>query len=143
VKSDLLLKKANFLDFNSHLFLEAIVLLSEISLPSLKYFVTFYRGTGGDRYFNQEPTTNMADDSALVEAEEIPDVSYDPRGYIQPESLQQELQRPSSLPLQDDVEIFSQRPNTLPDLIVAVFVVHFDTRKGMDYELKDFNLRRV
>lgn len=72
----------------------------------------------------------MADDSALVEAEELPDVSYDPRGYIQQDSLQHELERPSNLSLPDDVEIFAPRPNTVPDLIVAVFVVHFDTRKG-------------
>ncbi|XP_031560300.1 DENN domain-containing protein 11-like [Actinia tenebrosa] len=78
----------------------------------------------------------MADDSALVEAEELPDVSYDPRGHIHQSSLQREIERPSNISLPDDVEIFAPKPNTVPDLIVAVFVVHFDTRKGNIIEWK-------
>lgn len=72
----------------------------------------------------------MADDSALVEAEELPDTTYDLRRQINNESLHKELQRPSSLNLENNLDILSPSPENIRDLIVAVFVVHFDTRKG-------------
>lgn len=72
----------------------------------------------------------MADDSALVEAEELPDTTYDLRGHVNHDSLHKELQRPSSLPIENNFDIISPSPENVRDLIVAVFVVHFDTRKG-------------
>ena len=76
----------------------------------------------------------MADDDVLVDFEEVPDVSYDPRQHV------------SSLPLTDDHvisgEIFSlirdgggisSGQNSVPELIIAVFVVQFDTRRGKAY----------
>lgn len=74
----------------------------------------------------------MADESCLVDFEEIPDTSYDPRQGI------------PSLPLTDDHVTsggnFSflqetrgnscEQERTVPDLIVAVYVVQFDTRRG-------------
>ncbi|KAK3733984.1 hypothetical protein QZH41_009839, partial [Actinostola sp. cb2023] len=88
----------------------------------------------------------MADDSPLVEAEELPVTTYDPRGQVNQESLHQELQRPSSLTLENGEDLFSQSPNNVLDLIAAVFVVHFDTRKGNIVEWKyprDVNLCEV
>ena len=75
----------------------------------------------------------MADDgSFLVEFEEVPDLSYDPGQNV------------TCLPLKDERVAtggnFSLLPETgensrkletpVPDLIVAVFVVQFDTRRG-------------
>lgn len=72
----------------------------------------------------------MADDSALVDAEELPDTTYDPRGQVNHDSLHKELQRPSSLSIENNQDIISPSLENVRDLIVAVFVVHFDTRKG-------------
>ena len=73
----------------------------------------------------------MADDDVLVDFEELPDVSHDPRQHV------------SSLPLTDehvtsggrfslvrDDGGISSSQNSVPELIIAVFVVQFDTRRG-------------
>lgn len=74
----------------------------------------------------------MADDSCLVDFEEIPDTSYDPRQGL------------PSLPLTDDHITSggnfsflqdtrgnsSEQERVVPELIIAVFVVQFDTRRG-------------
>ncbi|KXJ13053.1 protein LCHN [Exaiptasia diaphana] len=88
----------------------------------------------------------MADDAALVEAEELPDTSYDLREQINNDSLHKELQRPSSLNLENNADIISPSSENIRDLIVAVFVVHFDTRKGNIIEWKyprDIDLSEV
>lgn len=72
------------------------------------------------------------DEVGLVDFEEIPDVSYDPRSEL------------SSFPPEDEHTTsggnFSflhssgmtsdEQQRTVPDLILAVYVVHFDTRRG-------------
>ena len=79
----------------------------------------------------------MADDDYLVDFEEIPDTSYD---------LRQGL---PSLPLTDDHLTSggnfsllhdtrgnsSEQERPVPDLIVAVFVVQFDTRRGNTFSI--------
>ncbi|EDO30639.1 predicted protein [Nematostella vectensis] len=78
----------------------------------------------------------MADDAPLVDSEETPDFSYDPRGLAPRYSFEKQPPRPSSLPVENGGNIFSPRQETLPDLIAAVFIVHFDTRKGNIIEWK-------
>ena len=79
----------------------------------------------------------MADDACLVDFEEIPDSSYVPRRGF------------PSLPLTDDHIIsggnFSflhdtggslseqETERAVPDLIIAVYVVQFDTRRGKTF----------
>lgn len=74
----------------------------------------------------------MADDACLVDFEEVPDTSYDPRQDI------------PALPLRDEDATFganfsflqdtggntSEQGRVVPDLIIAVYVVQFDTRRG-------------
>ena len=74
----------------------------------------------------------MADDSRLVEFEEVPDVSYDPRQHIPCFPLKDESVTTggnfSLLP--ETGEIPKETDASVPDLIIAVFVVQFDTRRG-------------
>lgn len=74
----------------------------------------------------------MADDAYLADFEEVPDTSYDPRQPI------------PALPLRDEDVTFganfsflqdtgantSGQERVVPDLIIAVYVVQFDTRRG-------------
>lgn len=75
----------------------------------------------------------MADDAYLVDFEEVPDTSYDPS------------QGTPSLPLRDEdvtsganfsiLQETRRNPSevqdrVVPDLIIAVYVVQFDTRRG-------------
>ena len=75
----------------------------------------------------------MADDACLVDFEEVPDTSYDPSQGIR------------SLPLRDKdvtsganfsiLQETGRNPSevqdrVVPDLIIAVYVVQFDTRRG-------------
>ena len=75
----------------------------------------------------------MADDACLVDFEEVPDTSYDPSQGIR------------SLPLRDEdvtsganfsiLQETGRNPSevqdrVVPDLIIAVYVVQFDTRRG-------------
>lgn len=74
----------------------------------------------------------MADDSRLVEFEEVPDVSYDPRQHIPCFPLKDESVTTSgNFSLLPETGEISREPDaSVPDLIIAVFVVQFDTRRG-------------
>ena len=77
----------------------------------------------------------MADDACLVDFEEVPDISHDPRQDI------------PALPLRDEDVTFganfsflqdtggntSEQEGVVPDLIIAVYVVQFDTRRGKTF----------
>lgn len=77
----------------------------------------------------------MADDACLVDFEEVPDISHDPRQEI------------PALPLRDEDVTFganfsflqeterntSEQERVVPDLIIAVYVVQFDTRRGKTF----------
>ena len=76
----------------------------------------------------------MADDeSCLVEFEEVPDLSHDPRLNIPCVPLKDESVASggnfSLLP--ESSEISREQETSVPDLITAVFVVQFDTRRGL------------
>lgn len=74
----------------------------------------------------------MADDLRFVEFEEVPDVSYDPRQHITCLPLKDEpvtTEGNFSL-LPETVDISREPDASVPDLIIAVFVVQFDTRRG-------------
>lgn len=77
----------------------------------------------------------MADDARLVDFEEVPDVSYDPRQNVPSLALKDEQVTSggnfSLLP--DTGEVSSGQGASVPDLIVAVFVVQFDTRRGWSF----------
>ncbi|XP_068722188.1 DENN domain-containing protein 11-like [Montipora capricornis] len=81
----------------------------------------------------------MADDeSCLVEFEEVPDLSHDPRLNIPCLPLKDESVASggnfSLLP--ESSEISRDQETSVPDLITAVFVVQFETRRGNDIEWK-------
>lgn len=77
----------------------------------------------------------MADDgSFLVDFEEVPDVSHDPRPDIPSLSLVKERNSGANFSfLQDTGGISSEQERVLPELIIAVFVVQFDTRRGKTF----------
>lgn len=74
----------------------------------------------------------MADDACLVDFEEVPGVSYDPRQNIPP--LPITADENFSL-LHDTGGISTGSERSVPDLIVAVFIVQFDTRRGIKLSL--------
>ena len=73
----------------------------------------------------------MADDSCLVDFEEIPDVSYDPRQSIGSLPLEVGGVASNGNPFFIEKELIpSETGKAIPELIIAVFVVQFDTRRG-------------
>lgn len=71
------------------------------------------------------------DDAVLVDCEEFPDLSYEPR-QVTPLSLKDGHVNPGgnfSL-AGNSGDISSRQENSVPELIIAVFVVQFDTRRG-------------
>ena len=80
-------------------------------------------------------TSGMADDAPLVDFEEVPDVSYAPRQTVPSLPLKDEQVTSGgnfSL-LLDAGEISNGQETSVPDLICAVFVVQFDTRRGWSF----------
>ena len=72
------------------------------------------------------------DDAVLVDCEEVPDLSYEPRQATPSLSLKDGHVNPGgnfSL-AGNSGEISSRQENSVPELIIAVFVVQFDTRRG-------------
>lgn len=74
----------------------------------------------------------MADDACLVDFEEVPDVSYDPRQTVPSLPLTDEhvTSGGNFLLPQDTGRFSSSQETSVPELIIAVFVVQFDTRRG-------------
>ena len=72
--------------------------------------------------------TKMADDIPFVDQEELPDINYDPRGEINNFNHKNLV---AGLGIRPVVVPEGSSHQTVPqELILAVFVVHFDTRKG-------------
>jgi len=72
------------------------------------------------------------DDAVLVDSEEVPDFSYEPRQVTPSLSLKGGDVNPGgnfSL-AGNSGETSSGQENSVPELIIAVFVVQFDTRRG-------------
>ena len=78
----------------------------------------------------------MADD-CLVDFEEVPDSSYDPRQHIPSLPLRDEdvTSGANFSLLQDTGGNTSEQDRVVPDLIVAVYVVQFDTRRGKTFQI--------
>ena len=77
----------------------------------------------------------MAADACLVDFEELPDVSYDPKQNIPslPLNDEQVTSVGNFSLLQDSRGISNGQETSVPELIVAVFVVQFDTRRGRPF----------
>ena len=86
----------------------------------------------------------MADDEAvLVDYEELPDLSYHPRGELLsfPPGDEHATFGVNSSFLQATGGNSSEQEPTVPDLIIAVYVVQFDTRRGKGILLGFFAVR--
>lgn len=72
------------------------------------------------------------DEAGLVDFEEIPDVSYDPRSDLSSFPPEDELTTSGGnfSFLHSSGRTSDEQQRTVPDLILAVYVVHFDTRRG-------------
>lgn len=79
----------------------------------------------------------MADDDYLVDFEEVPDTSYDPRQDISSLPLRDEdiTSGANFSFLQDTGGKTSEQERVVPDLIIAVYVVQFDTRRGKTFKI--------
>lgn len=78
------------------------------------------------------------DEAGLVDFEEIPDVSYDPRSELSSFPPEDELTTSGGnfSFLHSSGRTSDEQQRTVPDLILAVYVVHFDTRRGNEIEWK-------
>lgn len=78
----------------------------------------------------------MANDACLVDFEEVPDTSYDPRQDIPSLPLRDEdvTSGANFSFLQDTGGNTSEQERVVPDLIIAVYVVQFDTRRGKTFQ---------
>lgn len=78
----------------------------------------------------------MADDACLVDFEEVPDTSYDPRHDFPSLPLRDEdvTSGANFSFLQDIGRNTSEQERVVPDLIIAVYVVQFDTRRGKTFQ---------
>ena len=73
----------------------------------------------------------MADDEAgLVDTEVLPDTSYDPRGAVQNTSNRNALDLRTENFSCTGQETVRHGEEKVPELILAVFVVQFETRRG-------------
>lgn len=72
------------------------------------------------------------DEAGLVDFEEIPDVSYDPRSELSsfPPEDEHKTSGGNFSFLHSSGRTSDEQQRTVPDLILAVYVVHFDTRRG-------------
>ena len=87
----------------------------------------------------QTHNANMADDgTGLVDAEVLPESSYDYRGTGEYASEHNGLDVPTENFVFTGKEHASRVKGKVPELIVCVFVVQFETRRGAQYHLLFF-----
>lgn len=66
-------------------------------------------------------------DVPFIDQEDLPDTSYDPRGEVNHYSYDNRI---GDFDVTSECRVQLDRQSSPQELIIAVFVVHFDTRKG-------------
>ena len=80
------------------------------------------------------------DEGVLVDFEEVPDVSYDARSELSsfPPGDEHTTSGGNFSFLLSSERASNEQERTVPELIIAVYVVHFDTRRGNTLEFVVF-----